>query len=50
MLAKIVSIIAREEVFLAKFEPGTSQHSLPANCVRYDHGRLSANLRTEFLK
>ena len=28
MLAQIQSIIAREEAFLPKFAPGTSQHSL----------------------
>jgi hypothetical protein len=33
MLTKIESIIAREEAFLAKFEPGTSQHSLLANRI-----------------
>ena len=33
MLTKIESIIVREEVFLAKFEPGTSQHSLLANRI-----------------
>ena len=33
MCRKIEAIIAREEVFLAKFEPGTSQHSLLANRI-----------------
>jgi len=37
MLAKIETIIAREEVFLAKFEPGTSQHSLLANRIAALH-------------
>jgi len=37
MLAKIESIIAREEAFLAKFEPGTSQHSLLANRIAALH-------------
>jgi len=33
MLTKIESIIIREDAFLAKFEPGTSQHSLLANRI-----------------
>lgn len=42
MCRKIEAIIAREEAFLPKFAPGTSQHSLLAN-------RISA-LRTVFVE
>ena len=33
MCRKIEAIIAREEAFLTKFAPGTSQHSLLANRI-----------------
>lgn len=33
MLAQIQSVIAREEAFLPKFAPGTSQHSLLRNRI-----------------
>ena len=33
MRRKIEAIIAREEAFLPKFAPGTSQHSLLANRI-----------------
>jgi hypothetical protein len=37
MLAQIQSIIAREEAFLPKFAPGTSQHSLLRNRIAALH-------------